>query len=88
MIDRETLLSIDPDVLFIVCYGEEDARQVVARVLEDRALNSMQVVHTKRICPLLLEYVYSSEVRTEEALKIIGHALYPDIKELSAVRGF
>ena len=88
MIDRETLLSIDPDVLFIVCYGEEDARQVVARVLEDRALNSMQVVHTKRICPLLLEYVYSSEVRTEEALKIIGHALYPDIEGLAAPRSF
>lgn len=88
MIDRETLLFIDPDVLFIVCYGEEDARQVVARVLEDRALNSMQVVQTKRICPLLLEYVYSSEVRTEDALKIIGHALYPDIESLAAPRGF
>ncbi len=88
MIDRETLVSIDPEVLFIVCYGEDDARQVVARVLEDRALNSLQVVRTKRICPLLLEYVYSSEVRTKEALEIIGHALYPEMEELSSVRGF
>ena len=88
MIDRETLLTINPEVLFIVCYGEEDARQVVARVLNDRALNSLEVVRTGRICPLLLEYVYSSEVRTEDALKIIGHALYPDLKGLSAPRGF
>ena len=88
MIDRETLLSIDPDVLFIVCYGEEDARRVVSRVLEDRALNSMKVVHTKRICPLLLEYVYSSEVRTEEALHIIARALYPDMPGLPDVRAF
>lgn len=88
MIDRETLLAIDPDVLFIVCYGEEDARRVVARVLDDRALNSLRVVHTKRICPLLLEYVYSSEARTEDALRIIAHALYPDMPDLPAVRGF
>ena len=88
LIDRETLLAINPEVLFIVCYGEEDARQVVARVLNDRALNSLEVVRTGRICPLLLEYVYSSEVRTEDALKIIGHALYPDLKGLSAPRGF
>lgn len=88
MIDKETLLIIDPDVLFVVCYGPENARQVVDRILNDRALNSLQVVRTKRICPLLLEYVYSSEVRTEDALKIIGHALYPDIKEIPAVQAF
>lgn len=88
MIDLETLIAVDPDVLFVVCYGAEDAERVLARIQNDRALNSLKVVKTKRICPLLLEYVYSSEVRTEEALKIIGHALYPEEDGISAPRGF
>ena len=86
MIDRETLITIDPDVLFVVCYGPEDAARVVSRIQSDRSLNSLKVVKTKRICPLLLEYVYSPEVRTGDALKIIGHALYPE-EGISAPQG-
>ena len=87
MIDRETLIAIDPDVLFVVCYAPEDAARVVSRIQSDRSLNSLKVVKTKRICPLLLEYVYSPEVRTGDALKIIGHALYPEEEEILAPQG-
>lgn len=87
LIDMETLLMIDPDVLFVVCYGAEDARQVVDRIVNNKALNSLKVVHSGRICPLRLEYVYSSEVRTEEALKLIGRGLYPALQELTESDG-
>lgn len=74
VIGYENLLGINPDVIFVVYYKDKQA--ALDRIYKVPALQSLKAVKNGKVVPVLLEYVYSSEVRTAEGLRILAEGMY------------
>lgn len=79
MIDYETLLMANPEVLFIVCSagGEKTA---VRNFLRHPLMSHLSAVKNNRVYAIPLEFVYSPETRLKDGLLMIAAGLYPEIR--------
>lgn len=78
-IDLEKLIAEDPEVIFLIPYGDSDAGQVVADFRADPAIQSLKAVRDGRV-HVLPDTIYTSQPgpRTGEALRTLFGHLYPD----------
>jgi len=77
--DLEKLIAEDPEVIFLIPYGDSDVEQVVADFRADPAIGSLKAVRDGRV-HVLPDTIYTSQPgpRTGEALRTLYGHLYPD----------
>ena len=78
-IDLEKLIAEDPEVIFLVPYGDADHDAVVAEFKAHPAIQSLKAVRDGRLY-VLPDTIYTSQPgpRTGEALRTLFGHLYPD----------
>jgi iron complex transport system substrate-binding protein len=78
-IDLEKLIDEDPEVIFLIAYGDSDVDQVVADFRNNPAIRSLKAVRENRV-HVLPDTIYTSQPgpRTGEALRTLYGHLYPD----------
>ena len=75
----EALLAKDPDVIFVVYYGEDKIRdQELDRFKSLPALKGLSAIKNDRVYPISLSEVYASGVRTADGIETIIKGLYPE----------
>lgn len=81
-IDLEKLIAEDPEVVFLIPYGDADHDSVVAEFKADPAVASLKAVRDGRI-HILPDTIYTSQPgpRAGEALRTLFGHLYPDAEE-------
>lgn len=81
-ISYEELITINPDVLFVVVIESEYdvADKVVDRFYKNPALQSLRVVKNRSIKVLPLYAIYSPGIRVKDGIEIISEGLYPNLK--------
>lgn len=78
-LDYESLIELNPDVIFVV-YFNGDASLNVTKLVNDSRFNSLKAVQNHRVYPIRLDYMYTTAVRTVEGLEILKNGMYPDLK--------
>ncbi len=82
-ISYEQLLTINPDVLFVVIVEEDynHSEQIIDNLYNNIALQKMNCIQNKNIHAIPLYSVYSSGVRSYDGIKYFAKALYPNLYE-------
>lgn len=81
-IDAETLIGLDPDVIFIVSTrGTSDKQMYLNKILGNPVFRSMKAVKNNRIYVMPLIYMYVSGTRTLDGVKAFRDGLYPWMKD-------
>lgn len=82
-VSYEELLTLNPDVLFVVIvesnYGMEN--QILNKIYNNPALQSLKVVKNRSIKALPLYAIYSPGIRVKDGVEIIVEGLYPQISK-------
>ncbi|MCQ2437122.1 MAG: ABC transporter substrate-binding protein [Clostridia bacterium] len=79
-IGAEDLLAANPDVIFMVWYnGWLGADEVVASVMENPALQSLDAVKNGKVYALNLTSVYCPGLHLLDGIKTFAEALYPEL---------
>lgn len=81
VIGYEELLIIDPEVIFVVC-SDDDNGACIKRITANPAMRNLKALKNNRVYSIQLEYIYSSEARTSDGLRIMAQSLYPELKGL------
>lgn len=82
-INEEDLINLNPDSIFVVYMDRSDEnvpKQEVNKILENKALKSLDAVKSKRVYPIPLGNMYSSGIRTIDGINTFAKGLYPDLK--------
>ncbi|RDY28998.1 iron ABC transporter substrate-binding protein [Romboutsia weinsteinii] len=83
-ISTEDLINLNPDSIFVVYMDKSDEKvpeQEVNRILENKALKSLNAVKNKRVYPIALGEMYSSGIRTIDGIKTFANGLYPNLEK-------
>ncbi|MBO3443566.1 ABC transporter substrate-binding protein [Clostridium sp. CCUG 7971] len=82
-INEEDLINLNPDSIFVVYMDRSDEnvpKQEVNKILENKALKSLNAVKNKRVYAIPLGDMYSSGIRTIDGINTFAKGLYPDLK--------
>lgn len=80
-IDAETLIELNPDVIFIVrTNGVIDENFYRNRIIKNKAFRTISAVRNNRIYPVPLILMYVSGIRTIEGIKLFKKGLYPELE--------
>ncbi len=75
----EALLAKDPDVIFVVYYGDEKVEDAeLDRFKSLPALKGLSAIKNDRVYPISLSEVYASGVRTADGIETMIKGLYPE----------
>ena len=75
----EALLAKDPDVIFVVYYGDEKIEDAeLDRFKSLPALKGLSAIKNDRVYPISLSEVYASGVRTADGIETMIKGLYPE----------
>ena len=75
----EALLTKDPDVIFVVYFGEDKIKdQELERFKSLPALKGLSAIKNDRVYPISLSEVYASGVRTADGIDTMIKGLYPE----------
>lgn len=80
-IGKEDLLTLDPDVIFVVYMarteGVED--EMRAKLLDDPAFAELRAVQDGRVCTIMLGDMYASTVRSIDGIRTFAAGMYPEL---------
>ncbi|MEG1310754.1 MAG: ABC transporter substrate-binding protein [Romboutsia sp.] len=82
-INAEDLIKLNPDSIFVVYMDRLDEnvpKQEINKILENKALASLDAVKNKRVYAIPLGEMYSSGIRTIDGINTFSKGLYPDLK--------
>ncbi|CQB89903.1 Probable ABC transporter permease protein HI_1471 [Chlamydia trachomatis] len=75
----EALLTKDPDVIFVVYFGEDKVKdKELDRFKSLPALKGLSAIKNNRVYPVSLSEVYASGVRTADGIDTMIKGLYPE----------
>lgn len=77
--DAETLLVLDPDVIFVE-YFDEHTASFADQLMHHPEYRSLKAVRENRVYPIPVEYMYMPGLRTAKGLCLFAKGLYPDIE--------
>lgn len=82
-VGKEDIVSLNPDVIFVVYMEKEDGSDVKAeyinKILEDPALKNIDAAKNKTVYPLMLGDMYASGVRAMDGINTFAQGLYPEL---------
>ncbi len=73
-VSDEELMKINPDVVFFVFYGDEEAE--LAFLKEKRAFQHLNFVKNHRLYGIPLKFVYGPQTRTIDAINYMAERMY------------
>lgn len=77
----ENIIEANPEVIVMVTYGSLGTEEeMVAKIMQDEKLSSLQAIQNNRVYAVDLGLVYSSGLKTKEGIQFMSQALYPDLK--------
>lgn len=76
-VSNEIIMNENPDIVFIVTYGDEEKR--LEKINTTLAFQNLNFIKNKRVYPIPLKYVYGPGVRTVDALQYMARCMYPNI---------
>ncbi len=80
-IGKEDLMNLNPDVIFVVYFGNEMTGETeVSKITDDASFKNLEAVKNGRVLPIVLSEVYATGVRTLDGIKTITKGLYPDLQ--------
>lgn len=74
-IAEEYLMELDPDVVFLVVYRNEE--EELAFLRDNPALQSLKFIREKRLYGIPLKYVYGPQTRTIDAVGYMAECIWP-----------
>lgn len=77
-IGYEDLISYNPDVLFVVCFNEEQRLQII-EMFRRAEFSSLKSVKNQRVYPIPFDHMYTPAIKTIDGLRMIRDGLYPDL---------
>lgn len=83
-IGEEDLIKLNPDSIFVVYMDRQDdtiAKQEANKILENRALASLDAVKNNRVTAIPLGEMYCSGIRTIDGINTFANGLYPNLSE-------
>lgn len=81
-IDAETLLTLNPDVIFIVATrGLENKAIYTDKIYKNESFRSLKAVRNRRVYAMPLIFMYVSGTRTLDGIKAFRDGLYPELKK-------
>lgn len=81
-IGAEDLVSLNPQVIFTVYYGDQIAEEESLKlILDNPKLQSVDAVKEGRVYAIALSEVYASGVRTYDGIVSIINGLYPEMNK-------
>ena len=78
--DAETLLVLDPDVIFVE-YFDDTTASFADQLMRHPEYHSLKAVQEKRVYPIPVEFMYMPGLHTAKGLCLFAKGLYPDIEE-------
>lgn len=80
-IDAETLITLNPDVIFVVnAKGLSANDAAIQKVYSNKAFKNIKAVKNNRVYPIPLIFMYASGTRTIDGIKTFRDGLYPEMK--------
>lgn len=76
-IDDEIIMKENPDVVFMVTYGDADTR--LNRIWNKKAFRNLNFVKNRKLYAIPLKYVYGPETRTIDAIGYMADKMYPGL---------
>ena len=67
----------NPDVVFVVTYGDEES--VLHRLRDKPAFQHLSFIRNNRLYSIPLKYAYGPMTRIIDAAGYMGHCMYPDL---------
>lgn len=83
-ISEEDLIKLNPDSIFVVYMDrsdEEVAQNEIDKVLENKALASLNAVKNNRVNSIALGEMYCSGIRTIDGINTFANGLYPQLNK-------
>lgn len=83
-IGEEDLIKLNPDSIFVVYMDRQDdtiAKQEANKILENKALASLDAVKNNRVTAIPLGEMYCSGIRTIDGINTFANGLYPNLSE-------
>ena len=77
--DAETLLILDPDVIFVE-YFDDHTASFADQLMHHPEYRSLKAVQGNRVYPIPVEFMYMPGLRTAKGLFLFAKGLYPDIE--------
>ncbi len=77
VISDETLMKENPDVVFVLTYGDEES--VLHRLRDKPAFQHLSFIRNNRLYSIPLKYAYGPMTRIIDAAGYMGHCMYPDL---------
>ena len=76
-VNDEIIMNENPDVVFLVTYGDADSR--LKRLWNKKAFQNLNFIKNRRLYAIPLKYVYGPETRTIDAIGYIADKMYPGL---------
>lgn len=73
---KEELIQKNPDVIFVLCTGDDDRKQYEDYVRNDIALNSINAVKNNRIYGIPFSFVYAPGIRILNGIEVVFNGMY------------
>ncbi|MGL5315797.1 MAG: ABC transporter substrate-binding protein [Peptostreptococcaceae bacterium] len=83
-IGEEDLIKLNPDSIFVVYMDRQDdtiAKQEASKILDNKALASLDAVKNTRVTAIPLGEMYCSGIRTIDGINTFANGLYPNLSE-------
>lgn len=83
-ISEEDLIKLNPDSIFVVYMDRQDdevAKQEASKILDNKALASLDAVKNNRVTAIPLGEMYCSGIRTIDGIDTFTKGLYPNLSE-------
>lgn len=74
-VSNETIMKENPDVVFLVSYGDDEGQ--LAKIRNNPAFRHLTFIQKNALYPIPLKYVYGPETRTIDAVGYMAERLYP-----------
>lgn len=76
-VSDEMMMKLDPDVVFLVVYRDEEKE--LAWLRNRPAFRNLSFVKNHRLYGIPLKYVYGPQVRTIDAIDYMAERMYPGV---------
>lgn len=77
--NAESLISADPEVIFVVYFSSQSEAEAVDALLKNPALANVKAITSGRVYGVLLGDIYCSGLRTYNGLQTLTKGLYPEL---------
>ena len=85
-VSPEQIMAENPDVVFLVSYGDDEGQ--LAKIRENPAFRNLSFIRMGRLYPIPLKFVYGPQTRTIDAIGYMANCMYPELFDFATEYDF